>query len=80
MRWDIVCLDKRKGSLGVKSLSTLNEALLIKWSWRYAIEQEVLWKCVISGKYGEEEGGWCFREVRVWCRCLESYKERSGGL
>ena len=30
VRWSIVCLDKRKGGLGVKSLGTFNRALLGK--------------------------------------------------
>ena len=29
---DTVCLDKRKGGLGVRRLSTLNRALLCKWN------------------------------------------------
>ena len=32
VRWAVVCSDKRKGGLGVKCLSTLNKALLCKWS------------------------------------------------
>ena len=39
VRWATICLDKRKGGLGVKSLSTLNKALLCKWSWRFANER-----------------------------------------
>ncbi|RVW96127.1 hypothetical protein CK203_037748 [Vitis vinifera] len=31
VRWPIVCVDKRKGGLGVKSLGTFNGALLGKW-------------------------------------------------
>ena len=30
VRWSNVCLDKRKGGLGVKSLGTFNRALLGK--------------------------------------------------
>ena len=56
--------DKIKGGLGVKSLAMLNKALLGKWSWRYANEKEAFWNQVIRGKYGEERGGWCSREVR----------------
>ena len=64
MWWDIVCLDKRKGGLVVKRLSTLNKALLSKWNWLFAIEKGALWNCVISGKYREEEVWWCSREMR----------------
>ena len=64
VKWDTVCLDKRKGGLGVRRLSTLNRALLCKWNWRFVNERETLWRNVISRKYGEEEGGWYTREVR----------------
>ena len=42
----------------------LNKALLGKWSCKFAIERNSLWKQVIIDKYGVEEGGWCLREVR----------------
>ncbi|RVX03908.1 putative ribonuclease H protein [Vitis vinifera] len=58
VEWSIICSDKRKGGLGVRSLALLNKALLCKWSWRFAVEREALWRQVISAKYGEEEGGW----------------------
>ena len=61
VKWAIVCLDKKKGGLGVRNLSILNRALLCKWSWRYAVERESLWKLVISRKFGEEGGRWSTR-------------------
>ncbi|RVW78761.1 putative mitochondrial protein [Vitis vinifera] len=64
VNWDTVCLDKRKGGLGVRRLSTLNRALLCKWNWRFANERESFWRHVISRKFREEEGGWVTREVR----------------
>ena len=64
VQWGLVCLDKSKGGLGVKCLSTLNKALLCKWSWRFANEREVFWNQVIKGKYGEEQKGWCSKEVK----------------
>ena len=64
VRWELVCLSKAKGGLGVKSLSLLNKTLLAKWNWRFANEREALWNKVIRGKYGEARGGWCSREVR----------------
>ena len=40
VRWPIVCEDKSKGGLGVKSLGLFNKALLGKWSWRFANEKK----------------------------------------
>ena len=40
VNWATVCLDKSKGSLGVKHLPLLNMALLCKWNWRFATERE----------------------------------------
>ena len=42
----------------MRNLALLNKALLCKWSWRFAVEREALWRQVICAKYGEEEGGW----------------------
>ena len=64
MEWSIICSDKRNGGLGVRSLALLNKALLCKWSWRFAVEREALWRQVICAKYGKEEGGWRSRVVR----------------
>ena len=36
VKWDIVCLPKNKGGLGIKDLSKFNEALLDKWGWELA--------------------------------------------
>ncbi|RVW17271.1 Transposon TX1 uncharacterized 149 kDa protein [Vitis vinifera] len=63
VRWNLVCLEKRKGGLGVRNLSLMNNALLCKWNWRFANERDALWRNVISLKYGVEEGGWCTRDV-----------------
>ena len=64
MNWNLVCVDKKEGGLGICSFVALNKALLGKWIWRFAIEGEPLWKQVIIGKYGVEDGGWCSRGVR----------------
>ncbi|RVW65895.1 Transposon TX1 uncharacterized 149 kDa protein [Vitis vinifera] len=40
VRWPIVCEDKSKGGLGVKSLGLFNKAFLGKWSWRFANEKK----------------------------------------
>ena len=63
VNWSIVCLEKHNGGLGFKSLHLFNKALLGKWSWRFVKERNPLWKLVIVGKYGMQEGG-CTKEVR----------------
>ncbi|RVX21483.1 hypothetical protein CK203_002060 [Vitis vinifera] len=49
---------------GIRGLVALNKALLGKWSRRFVVERDFLWKQVIIDKFGVEEGGWCLREVR----------------
>ena len=36
----------------------MNKALLEKWTWRFAAEENAPWKTVIKLKYGTEVGGW----------------------
>ena len=50
VNWSIVYLEKQNGSLGFRSLSFFNRALLGKWSWRFVKERYPLWKWVVVGK------------------------------
>jgi len=54
VRWDIVCLPKSKGELGIKDLTKFNEALLGKWGWELANNQNQPWARILLSKYG----GW----------------------
>ncbi|RVX20582.1 putative ribonuclease H protein [Vitis vinifera] len=62
--WKVMCAAKNDGGLGIRSLAILNKALLGKWLWRFANENESLWKQIISRKYDLQEGGWCSKGVR----------------
>ena len=55
--WKTVCLSRDKGGLGIYGLLNLNKALLGKWNWRFAVEDNALWREFIIIKYGTEEGG-----------------------
>ena len=58
VKWDIICSSKVKGGLGIRSLLNFNKALLGKWDWRFAMEENSIWRNIISLKYGMEDGGW----------------------
>ena len=62
--WAIVCTDKRKEGLGIKSLSKMNKALLCKWSWRFANDRNLLWKKVFCSKFCDTNGGWHTCDLR----------------
>ncbi|KAL5137892.1 putative ribonuclease H protein [Glycine soja] len=52
--WNTICLPKNKWELGIKDLSKFNEALLGKWGWDLANNQDQLWARILMSKYG----GW----------------------
>ena len=64
VNWDIVCQEKRRGGLGVRGLSRMNQSLLCKWCWRFCNERDSFWRQVISTKFGVEAGGWITRDIR----------------
>ncbi|RVW99827.1 putative ribonuclease H protein [Vitis vinifera] len=62
--WKVICAAKKDGGLGIRNLAIFNKALLGKWLWRFANENESLWKQIISSKYDLQDGGWCSKGVR----------------
>jgi len=54
VNWDTVYLPKTKGGLGIKDLTKFNKALLGKWGWELANNQNHLWARTLMSKYG----GW----------------------
>ena len=64
VNWNTVCQEKRRGGLGVRGLSRMNQSLLCKWCWRFANERDSFWRQVISTKFGVEAGGWITRDIR----------------
>jgi hypothetical protein len=52
INWDIVCLPKEKGGLGVRDVRCVNISLLTKWRWRLLSNDQAVWKDVVKSKYG----------------------------
>ena len=63
--WNIVCLSKEEGGLGVQRLREFNVALLGKWCWCILVDREGLWYRFLKARYKEvggrlKEGGIVF--------------------
>ncbi|KAL5179850.1 putative ribonuclease H protein [Glycine soja] len=54
VKWTDLCLPKADGGLGIKDISKFNSALMGRWLWAFASDQQQLWARVITSKYG----GW----------------------
>ncbi|MCH83728.1 putative non-LTR retroelement reverse transcriptase, partial [Trifolium medium] len=52
IKWDIVCLPKKKGGLDVRDVRVVNISLLAKWHWQLLFDDEAVWKEVLKSKYG----------------------------
>lgn len=62
--WDHNYRTLNQGGLGIKSLKSMNQALLRKRLWRFGEERSKLWTKAIAEKYGVLEDGWS-------SKCLE---------
>ncbi|GAU36844.1 hypothetical protein TSUD_213680 [Trifolium subterraneum] len=52
--WDICCLSKNDGGLGIKSPHLMNEAFLMKILWNLINKPDDLWCQVLYSKYGRK--------------------------
>lgn len=50
--WNKVCKFKADGGLGLVEMKLKNRAMLNKWLWRFASENDNLWRRVVIQKYG----------------------------
>lgn len=57
LAWTTLCKPKINGGVGIKSLSLMNDAFLMKLLWRMRQKPGELWAQVLNGKYGRNEEG-----------------------
>ncbi len=51
VHWKIVCRRRSEGGLGVLDLEAMNEALLLKWWWRFFTDRSARWCDLLKGLY-----------------------------
>uniref|UniRef100_A0A803P465 Reverse transcriptase domain-containing protein n=1 Tax=Cannabis sativa TaxID=3483 RepID=A0A803P465_CANSA len=56
--WDEVCRPRHEGGLGIGRLELRNKSLLMKWLWRFPLEQNSLWHRVVVSRYGRADNLW----------------------
>jgi hypothetical protein len=52
VKWDVICLPKDQGGLGVKNLTLFNKALLSKWKWRFLTDDTAVWSELLRFRCG----------------------------
>lgn len=50
--WENVCKPTDVGGLGIKDISSFNDALLAKWKWRLGELEQGIWREVLELRYG----------------------------
>ncbi|CAI0554757.1 unnamed protein product [Linum tenue] len=56
--WDLCKTAKKRGGLGIRDLELHNQALLMKWHWRYATERSSWWRECINFKFPNQCSEW----------------------
>ncbi|GFY80587.1 hypothetical protein Acr_01g0003960 [Actinidia rufa] len=56
--WSKLHQSKICGGLGIRDIKLLNEALLLKWWWRFGMDKSSLWRKVLNAKYSMKGRDW----------------------
>ncbi|OIS95712.1 cbl-interacting serinethreonine-protein kinase 9, partial [Nicotiana attenuata] len=63
VKWNSLTTSKKTGGLGIKNLRVQNHSLMMNWLWKFAADEQSLWREVVREKYGME-GKWTTKPVR----------------
>ena len=55
INWELVCQSNVRGGLGIGRMCVKNKALLAKWVWRFDNEDSLLWRMMITARYGLDD-------------------------
>ena len=76
VRWEVVSKNKKLGGLGLRRIKSFNQCLLLKWWWRFGVENKSLWKEVICSKYVSLDWRWTpqliGRESKIWSDIIQA--------
>lgn len=56
--WSKIKQDWEHGGLNVRGLRDMNDALLLKWWWRFGSEKNSFWRQVVCAKYKLDSNNW----------------------
>ncbi len=77
--WKRVCRSKVEGGLGVLDLGLMNDALLVKWWWRFFRSADAPWGKLVRALYYSKRKplgeGCAFRPASQWWRGVVKLKE-----
>ncbi|KAH9673090.1 reverse transcriptase domain-containing protein [Citrus sinensis] len=86
INWAEVCRSKLSGGLGLKNLTIMNEALLMKLGWSLLVNSNSYWAQVLCSKYGFDPttmstslptkyGSYLWKAIgRVWPKVLQGLR------
>ncbi|KAL7165332.1 hypothetical protein ACSBR2_041095 [Camellia fascicularis] len=52
VKWREVIMNLKQRGVGIRDTRFANQSLLVKWWWRFALQDDSLWKQLICNKYG----------------------------
>lgn len=63
IKWESMVQPKEFGGIGMGRIKERNVALMLKWLWRFAVEQDSLWHSIIRSRYGIDANGWNCNQI-----------------